>query len=186
MVGVETGRRVNTISREDLRRLLSDVEKQGARRVLSHGDYRDPLVQRARDLGITHAYAFEATGPRRGIVKPTADFYFGWGWDGTASGAWLADFLAAPLGVAKLEKLRRAAHAAERHLVVVLHPESQPGLCIPSGLTDLDDPATGGALYPLFTPPSPLTGLWLVPLVPSWRGLRWARDGGWTLVKPPG
>ena len=135
-----------------------------------------------RDLGVSYVYPFQATGPRRGIVKLAPDFYGGWAWDGAATGAWLADFLASPRGDSKLRKLSRATHAAERHLVVVLHPQSPAGLCIPSGLIDLDDPAVAYTLITTFVPPSPLTSLWLISLVANWTGLRWSRDTGWSPV----
>jgi hypothetical protein len=69
----------------------------------------------------------------------------------------LADFLASPRGARKLHKLSQATDAAERHLVVVLHPFSKAGLSIPVGLTDLHEPGAAEAVIPQFAPPEGLS-----------------------------
>jgi hypothetical protein len=56
--------------------------------------------------------------------------------------------LASGQGINKREKLGRAEHAAERHLVVVLDTFSQAGIGIPLGLTDLDEPGANPYVMP--------------------------------------
>jgi hypothetical protein len=165
----------------DLRRLLSDIERDGRQSVNWQGDYQDPFVQRLRDLKIELVYSWVTeAGP--GIVRVGPGVYGGWGWGGAATDVWLADFLASQRGVKKLEKLGRATNATERHLVVVLHPWSQAGLCIPVGLTDLGEPGAAGSVLPSLVPPDPLSGVWLIPMVTDWHGLRWVRGSGWAVL----
>jgi hypothetical protein len=183
MVGLDGTARVKYINQDDLRRLLTDMEAQGARRAQSRASSGEPFVERLRKLKIAHVYAFEAPG-RGGKVIFAPDFYFARGWDGTATNTWLAEFLASPKASKKLTKLRRADHAAERHPVIMLHPISQPGLGIPSGLTDDPDPGSYDSVLPSLTPPAPLTDLWTIPMYKSWKGLRWSQGNGWTVLPP--
>src|SRR6266702_3262631 len=174
--------RVGVLSRrrDELRQLLSALEAQGARYAHSMGDYRSDVVQLLRALGIGSVHRLGTQ--RGGGVVMRSDAYGGFGWDGSAIDAWLELLLASSQGINKLEKLGRAEHAAERHLVVVLDTFSQAGIGIPLGLTDRDEP--GAALYaiPSLGPPEPLTDVWLLPMMAKSRGLRWRRDGRWAVM----
>jgi hypothetical protein len=90
---------------------------------------------------------------------------------------WLGEFLASGQGVNKLQKLGRAK-AAERHVVIVLDPASQPGMGIPLGLSSRHDAGAAEYVMPSFEPLEPLTHLWLLPVVKDSEGLRWTRDIG--------
>jgi hypothetical protein len=96
---------------------------------------------------------------------------------------WLDGLLASGQGLNKLEKLGRAAHAAERHLVIVLDSFSQAGMGIPLGLTDRDEPGAAPYVMPSLDPPEPLTHVWLLPTMASSEGLRWTRGDGWTVLQ---
>jgi hypothetical protein len=181
LVGLGSGARVNAIRPEDLRLLLSDMEKHGRRSVHCQEDYRDPFVQRLRALRIESVYSWPA-GARQGTVMVGPGFHGGWGWDGATVDAWLGDFLASPQGANKLHKLGDAI-AAERHLVIVLDPRSQAGLCIPVGLTDLHEPGAAAAAFPSIVPPEPLTSMWLIPMVTAWLGLSWRRGSRWAVLR---
>jgi hypothetical protein len=180
LVALDAGARVKDISSGDLRLLLYDMEKQGRRDVHCRGDYRDPLVQRLRGLRIESVYSW-AAGARAGTVVVGPGVYGGWGWAGAATDAWLGDFLASLQGANKLQKLGRA-NATGRHLVIMLDPRSQAGMCIPVGLTDWRVPGAGDAVLPSFAPPEPLTNMWLIPMVAAWLGLSWTRDRGWAVL----
>jgi len=67
-------------------------------------------------------------------------------------------------GINKVSKLARA-HAAERHLVIVLDPFSPAGMGIPLALTARHERAAADYGLPSFTPPEPLTHLWLLPAI---------------------
>jgi hypothetical protein len=74
--------------------------------------------------------------------------------------------------------------ADERHLVVLMYPDTVSGLGIAGALADLLDGEGGGGLLST-EPPMPLTHLWLIaPTVPT-RGFRWARSLGWSVVRFP-
>jgi hypothetical protein len=166
--------------RGDLRQVLSGLEAQGARYAHDMSDYRNPVVQRLRDLGIGSVYRL-STGRGGGVVVGS-DTYGGFGWDGPVVNAWLDGLLAASRGINKLEKLDRTT-AAERHLVIVLDSFSQAGMGIPLGLTDRDEPGAAAYVMPSLDPPEPLTHVWLIPTMARSEGLRWARDGGWTILQ---
>jgi endogenous inhibitor of DNA gyrase (YacG/DUF329 family) len=177
--------RVKDLSRrhDELRQLLSDLEAQGARWAHNLGDYRDPVVRQLRALGIGSVYRL-STGAGGGVVMGS-DSYGGFGWDGPVIDAWLDGLLASGQGINKLDKLDRAAHAAERHLVVVLDSFSQAGMGIPLGLTDRDEPGAAPYVMPSLVPSKPLTHMWLLPTMASAEGLRWARDGRWMVFQVP-
>jgi hypothetical protein len=181
LVGLHPGARLKDIS-SGLRPLMYDMEKQGRQSALSLGTSSDLFAERLRKLGVEYIYPFPAKPGREGAVILNQGFYGGWGWDGAATGAWLAEFLASPRVAKKLDKLSQATDAAERHLVIVLHPFSKAGLSIPAGLTDLHEPGTAEAVLPRFDPLDPLTNLWLVPTATTWAGLSWARGSGWEVL----
>jgi len=167
--------------RDELGQLLSDLEARGARWAHNLGDYRDPVVGQLRALGIGSVYRL-STGAGGGVVMGS-DAYGGSGWDGPVIDAWLDGLLASGRGINKVEKLKRATHAAERHLVIVLDSFSQAGMGIPLGLTDRDEPGVAPYVMPSLVPPQPLTHIWLLPTMASSEGLRWTRDGGWTVLQ---
>lgn len=173
LVGLAADARVNTIKPEKLRRVLSDLEASGRRSAHSIGDYHDPFVARLRALGIESVYAMRAKAGSEGKVTVQAGTYGGWGWDGATTDRWLAEFLASAQGINKVSKLARA-HAAERHLVIVLDPVSPAGMGIPLALTARHERAAADYGLPSFTPPEPLTHLWLLPAITAGEeALRW-------------
>ena len=177
--------RVKDLSRshDKLGQLLSDLEAQGARWAHNLGDYRDPIVGQLRALGIGSVYRL-STRAEGGVVMGS-DSYGGFGWNGPVIDAWLHGLLASSQGINKLEKLGRAAHAAERHLVIVLDSFSQAGMGIPLGLMDRDEPGAAPYVMPSLVPPEPLTHLWLLPTMASSEGLLWVRVGGWRVLQVP-
>jgi hypothetical protein len=166
--------------RDELRQILSDLEAQGARYAHDMSDYRNPVVQRLRDLGIGSVYRL-STGLGGGVVMGS-DTYGGFGWDRPVIHAWLDGLLASSQGLNKLEKLGRA-RVAERHLVIVLDSFSQAGMGIPLGLTDRDGPGAATYVMPSLDPPEPLTHVWLLPTMAASEGLRWTRGGEWTVLQ---
>lgn len=111
------------------------------------------------------------------------DFVASYGWAGPRADDWVTEFLASDLGKSKLAKLARAV-ADERHLVVLMYPDTDGGLGIAGALADLLDGEGGGGLSSA-EPPMPLTHLWLIaPTVPT-RAFRWARSSGWSGVRFP-
>jgi hypothetical protein len=167
-------------SRGKLRQLLGDLEAKSAPHAHAMGDYRSPAVQQLRALGIGSVLRL-STG-RGGGVMMGSDAYGGFGWDGRAIDAWLDGLLASSQGINKLEKLGRAGHTAERHLVLVADSFSQAGMGILLGLTDRDEPGAAPYVMPSLVPPEPLANVWLLPKVPASEGLRWTRDGGWEVL----
>jgi hypothetical protein len=186
LVGLAAGARVSAISPDDLRRLLDELEATGRRNAHDLGDYRDPFVARLRTMGIESVYAVKAKAGSEGTVLVQAGTYGGWGWDGAAIDRWLAEFLVSNQGINKLRKLGRA-QAAQRHLAVVLDPFSPAGMGIPLGLTARRERGAADYALPSFTPPEPLTHLWLLPAFTVTRdALRWVRDGGWSVLEQQG
>jgi hypothetical protein len=181
-VGLAADARVNAISPDDLLGLLGDLESQGRWRALNRGDSCDPFVRRLAALGIESVYAFKAKPGREGIVRVGPGFYFGREWDRAAIDTWLGGFLASDTGANKLRKLGRAKHAAERHLVIVLHSLSPAGMGIPLSLKGRDEPGAAAYVVPSLVPPEPLTHVWLLPMMPASEGLRWARAGAWEVI----
>jgi hypothetical protein len=160
--------RVGALSRrrDELRQLLRALEAQGARYAHAMGDYRSETVQllRALRIGSVHRLGTQ----RGGGVVMGSDAYGGFGWDGSAIDAWLDGLLSSNQGINKLEKLGRAKHAVERHLVVVIDTFSPAGIGIPLGETrgrdvadvpcDRDGQARCGTVAPGHRP-APRTGL---------------------------
>jgi hypothetical protein len=182
MVRLAAGARVNAIKPDKLRRLLSELEANGRRRVQNIGDPRDPFVTQLRALGIEWVSAVPANAGSEGKVLVRPGSYGGWGWDGPAIDQWLEKFLASNQGANKLSKLGRAA-ATERHLVIVLDSFSPAGIGIPLGLQTRREPGAADYALPTILPPDPLTHCWLLPaFAETWDGLRWTRDGGWAVV----
>ena len=177
--------RVRNLSRrhDELRQLLSDLEAQGARYAHNMGDYHNPVVGKLRALGIGSVYRL-STGRGGGVVMGS-DAYGGFGWDGPVIDAWLDGLLASSQGINKLEKLDRAEHASERHLVIVVDSFSQAGMGIPLGLTDRDEPGAAPYVMPSLVPPERLTHVWLLPTMTAPEGLHWTRDGEWTVLQVP-
>lgn len=175
-VGFGTGAQEKRISSE-LGGLLTDMEHSGLRHAHYRGDYRDPLVQRLRNLGVEFVYAWVPTDPaQQGSVILSPGTYGGWEWGGAATDAWLAEFLASRRGINKVVKLRSVSKAAQWHLVIVLDPRSQAGM----GITLQES----WAALPELEPPPPLTHLWLLPMPTNWLGLRWVRGSGWSVLPP--
>jgi hypothetical protein len=167
-----------------LLRLLSDLEHHGRWRASDIGDYRDPFVARLRTLGIESVNAWKAKPGKGGTVTVVPGIYSGLGWDRTAIDTWLGGFLASPRGANKLNKLARAAHATERHLVIVLDPFSQAGMGISLGLADLQEEGSAADAIPSLVLPEPLTYAWLMPMMGAGEALRWARHCGWAVTNP--
>ena len=171
--------RVWVASRPDeLRPLLSDLEARGIRYAHDRGDYRDPVVQALRGLGIAAVYRLSTN--RGGGVVMGADAYGGFEWGGPAIDAWLDEFLPSDLVVRKLKKLGRAQQA-ERHLVIVLDSFSQPGMSIPLKLSSRHEEGAAVYVMPSCEPPDPLSDLWLLPMV-GCEGLRWTRGSEWAVL----
>jgi len=184
-VGLAADAQVNAIRPAALLELLSDMEQAGQWRALSMGDYRDPFVERLGQLGIESVYGFKAKPGRGGAVMVGPGFYGGrFRWDGTAIDAWLGSFLASSQGANKVSKLARAINAAERHLVIVLDPFSQPGVGISLALTDHQEEGSAHDTIPSVVPPEPLTHLWLLPMMGPGTALCWARQDGWVVTNP--
>ena len=158
LVGLAADARVNTITPDDLRGLLSDLEGSGRRSAHNLGDYQNRFVARLRALGIESVYAVTASAGSEGMVMVQAGTYGGWGWDGAAIDRWLGELLASDQGKNKLGKLGRT-HAAERHLVIVIDPFSSAGMGIPLGLTTRHECGRADYVIPSLVGPKPLTHL---------------------------
>lgn len=181
LVGLAATARVNAI-RHDLRRLLAELEASGRSSAHNIGDYHDPFVARLRALGIESVYARKPRAGSEGTVIVQAGTYGGWGWDGTAIDRWLDEFLASDQGKNKLSKLGRA-HAAERHLVIVVDPFSPAGMGIPLGLTARYERGPTDYAVPSLMALEPLTHLWLLAaFTVTHEALHWTRDGGWAIL----
>jgi hypothetical protein len=188
LVRLAAAARVNAISPNDLRRLLSELEADGRQRVLDMGDYRDPFVARLVALGIESVSSGKARAGSEGTVMVGPGAYGGWGWDGPTIDRWLGGLLASGQGANKLGKLGRAA-ATQQHLVLVLDPFSQAGLGIMLGLTARHERGAADYALPSPVPPESLTHVWLLPApVETREGLAWTREGRWTVLaasRPP-
>jgi hypothetical protein len=159
----------------ELPTLLSGMELANRHSAHFRGDYRDPLVQRLRDLGVESVYGWvPADAEHKGRVIRGPGTYGGWQWSGTDTDAWLAEFLVSRRGINKVVKLRTVSKADQWHLAIVLDPRSQAGM----GITLQESPAA----LPQYEPPAPLTHLWLLPLPTDWPGLRWERTNGWSVL----
>jgi hypothetical protein len=183
-VGLAADARVNAIRPAALLELLSDMEQAGRWRALSMGDYRDPFVERLRQLGIESVYGFKTKPGRGGAVTVGPGFYGGRGWNATAIDAWLGNLLASSQGANKVSKLARAINAAERHLVIVLDPFSRAGVGISLALTDHQEEGSAYDTIPSLVPPEPLTHLWLLPVMGPDTALCWVRQHGWAVTNP--
>lgn len=156
IIGLYTGAQVKGMG-SPLRDLLSDMESQGLQKAHYRDDYRDPLVRRLRDLGIESVWAWPTAIPaRRGKVTVGPGAFGGFAWGGSAVDKWLKDLLASPRGTNKLEKLRNASTATERHLVIVLDPHTEAGVCLPVGLIDFGQPGAAEEPLPALAVPEPL------------------------------
>jgi hypothetical protein len=117
-------------------------------------------------------YAWHPKDPsRQGTVIVHPGIYGGWGWNGSRIDAWLTDLLASGQGQSKLEKLARAQHAIELHLVIVIDPFSPPGIRHPGRAAAGED----DSMLPSVVPPVPLTDMWVMSAETSWGGFRWSR-----------
>jgi hypothetical protein len=184
VVGLAANARVSAIKPNELRRLLTDLEASGRRRASDMGDFRDPFVARLGALGIESTYRVKAKAGSEGMVLVQAGTYGGWGWDGPKIDEWLGDFFASKQGTNKVAKLGRA-QATERHLVIVLDSFSPAGMGIPLRLSTRHEAGAAEYQLPSFTPPEPLTHLWLLSAFgETWDSLRWARDSGWAVFEP--
>ena len=159
--------------------LLTDMEQQGQPSVTTLSDYRNPMRCRLKELGIQGVHGFAGSSDRRGAVSVMPDFVGGWGWGRLTANKWITDFLATKLGKDHLDKLEKA-DASERHLVVLLYPDTGAGLGIAAA--DLREGAVSDDL-PSVVPAPPLTHLWLIaPTVPA-KAFRWAHSSGWAVVE---
>jgi len=159
--------------------LLTDMEQQGQSSASALSDYRDPWRDRLEAFGIQSVHGLEGSA-RPGAVYVVPDIVASYGWVRPTADKWITDFLASELGKNKLNKLGKA-DAPERHLVVLIHPDTDAGLGIAGSLADLRDGAVGDAL-PSVVPPSPLTHLWLMAPTDPPRAFRWTDISGWAVV----
>jgi hypothetical protein len=188
MVALAAHAKVKKLRREDLLRLVHDLEANRRQHVLDIGDYRDPFVARLAALGIESIYAVKAKPGSEGMVLVRAGTYFGRGWDGPTTDQWLGELLRSDRGQNKVGKLARAT-AAERHLVIVLDAFSQAGMGISVGLTARHERGAVEYGLPSLVPPAPLTNLWLLPRFSGTdANLGWERHRGWSVfdASPPG
>lgn len=163
--------------------LLTDMEQQGHTDAWAMSDYRDPWRDRLIALGIQAVHGFAAGSAPRGTVYVVPGIVAGWGWARASADKWIADFLASAIGKDHLDKLATAS-AAERHLAVLIHPDTEAGLGIAAALGDMREGALSEDYLPSVTPPSPLTHLWLIaPTVPT-RAFLWRDRLGWAAVEP--
>ena len=167
----------------NLQPLLSGLEARGLRYANDRGDYRDPVVQELRKLGIVSVYMLAAVG-QSGVIMSTGASG-GFGWDGPRIDAWLSDFLASDTGGKKLRKLARTkGRAAELHLAIVLSLFSRPGIGVWLTLTARRERGAADYGIPSIEPPHPLTHLWLLPVMATREGFHWARGTGWRTASP--
>jgi hypothetical protein len=186
IVRLSSTARVRSVDKEALQSLLSDLEVAGKRHASDMGDaFRDPSVQRLRNLAIETVWGYDPKPGREGTAMVRAGTYGAFGWTGSDVDDWLQALLASTQGVNKLKKLARAT-AAERHLVVVLDPFTKAGLGIPVALTDRHDRGAAEFEMPSVAPPQPLTHTWILPRGIADEGLIWTREAGWsTFTLPP-
>jgi hypothetical protein len=160
--------------------LLTAMEQQGQSTASALSDYRDPWRDQLQALGIQSVHGIEDSD-HPGAVSVMPDSVASYGWVRSTADNWITEFLASELGQSKLDKLAKA-DADERHLAVLIHPDTDAGLGIAGALADLPD-GSGGDDLPSVDPPSPLTHLWLIaPTVPT-RAFRWTRTSGWAVVR---
>lgn len=158
------------------------MERRGLSSLTTLSDYRNPLRERLKELGIQSVHGYAGSSDRRETVSVMPDWFSGWGWVRLTVGKWITDFLATELGMKHIDKLARA-DAAERHLVVLLYPDTEAGLGIALALGDMSEGAASDDL-PSVAPPPPLTHLWLIaPTAPA-KAFRWASGSGWAVVEP--
>lgn len=148
-------------------------------------DYRNPWREQLEVLGIESVHGFAGSSDRLGAVIVAPGMVFAWGWVRVNADKWITGFLASELGKRKLAKLAKLARAdaSERHLVVVLDPDTDAGIGIAAALADMHE-ATAGDDLPSVVPPLPLTHMWLMPPMFTTRAFRWARGSGWAVVDP--
>jgi hypothetical protein len=186
LVHLASTARVRAVSEEVLRALLSDLEAAGMRSASDMGDsFRDPFVQRLRDLRIESVHGFDAKTGGEGTVIVEAGSYGGWGWPGSVVDDWLQALLQSPRGVNKLKKLARATTAAQRHLVVVLDGFTPAGMGISLTLTARQDRGAAEFEMPSLALPQPVTHTWILPRVLAEEGLIWTREAGWSVFTLP-
>jgi hypothetical protein len=179
---------VNVTSRADaaglrgtggLAALLLDMSERGCTSASALSDYRDPWRDRLEALGIQSVHGFPGTA-YSGAVFVVNDVMGGYGWVRATADEWITTFLKTGLCKKKLAKLARAV-ANERHLAILIHPDTDAGHGIVGALANMRDEVGLGDL-PSCQPPAPLTHLWLIaPTVPA-RAFLWARNSGWTVV----
>lgn len=173
----------NKITHDHLACLLQDMEAHGLRSAHNLDGRGKPFAHRLAEHRIESVYGWQPKDPtRRGTVIVHPGSYGGWGWDAPRTDTWLSALLASSQGQNKLEKLNRARHATELHLVIMLDPASPPGLGIPVGLVDV--PESDSSMLPSVIPPAPLTNLWIMPMETSWKGFRWNHNTGWAVLPP--
>ncbi len=154
----------------DLVTLIVDMERQGQSSLTTMSDYRNPWRARLEALGIQSVHGFAVSSSPRGAVYVVSASFAAWGWVTATADRWITGFLATDLGKSKLAKLGRA-NAAERHLAILIHPDTDAGL----GIAVADE-------LPSVVPPSPLTHLWLMAPTEPPRAFRWTDSSGWSLV----
>jgi hypothetical protein len=149
--------------------LLTEMEQQGLASASALSDYRDPWRDRLEALGIQSVHGVEDSD-RPGHVYVMPAVVASWGWVRQTANQWITDFLATELAKNKLRKLARA-DTAERHLAVLIHPDTEAGL----GIAVTDE-------LPSVVPPRPLTHVWLIAPTDPPRALRWTHITGWAVV----
>jgi hypothetical protein len=152
--------------------LLADMEQQGHTSASALSDYRDPWRDPLEAFGIQFVHGVEGSD-HPGTVYVMPAIVASWGWVRPTADKWITDFLATELGKNKIDKLARA-DADERHLAVLIHPDTEAG----SGIAVTDE-------LPSVVPPAPLTHLWLIAPTDPPRALRWAHISGWAVVRLP-
>lgn len=150
--------------------LIEDMDRKGQTSLTTLSDYRNPLRARLETLGIQSVQGFTVSSAIQGNVYVVSAAVAGWGWVTATADKWITDFLATDLGKSKLAKLARA-NAAERHLAVLIHPDTDAGL----GIAVTDE-------LPSVMPPSPLTHLWLIAPTERPKAFRWTQGSGWAVV----
>lgn len=99
LVGFAADAQVSSLSKEELRRLLADLEAEARTNALDIGDhYSDPFVMRLRALGIESVHAMTPKAGRDGTVMVRPGAYGGFGWSGSTIDTWLDALLASGRG----------------------------------------------------------------------------------------